>query len=329
MHTYHKRKRFLILFTIIAVFSFSFLLSSCTKREEVKENFNKTGLIVKFLDVGQGDSTLIRLPDNKVLLFDTGASSNKNKEKLLLNLKAVGNKIDYLILSHPDKEHYGNTVEIIKNCTIKKAYIPFILDDKVYPDFSSVINLLKEKETEVVISTTQTNISNGEYEIVFLSPDRDGKNSPYPDFNALTIPNDRLADRVSPIIYLEYKGARFILTADADKSVEELVLTNYSLGLYNHSKSNGEKVVLENIDFYKLSSHGGTSGNSLNFIKLLSPKNAIVSVGSRNSQSYPSTIALSNLYNANKEYNLYRTDRDKTIIINVDENGKYNVSFEQ
>ena len=124
MHTYHKRKRFLILFTIIAVFSFSFLLSSCTKREEVKEDFNKTGLIVKFLDVGQGDSTLIRLPDNKVLLFDTGASSKNNKEKLLSNLKALNNKIDYLILSHPDKEHYGNAIDVINNCTVKKGLDP-------------------------------------------------------------------------------------------------------------------------------------------------------------------------------------------------------------
>ena len=138
-----------------------------------------------------------------------------------------------------------------------------------------------------------------------------------------------MADRVSPIIYLEYKGVRFILTADADKRAEELVLTNYSLGLFNYSKSNGEKVLLENIDFYKLSSHGGDSSNSLNFVKLLSPKNAIISVGSGNKQGYSSTISLSNLYDANKDYNLYRTDRDKTITVIVDEKGQYNISFEK
>ena len=176
--------------------------------DEVKEDFNKTGLIVKFLDVGQGDSTLIRLPDNKVLLFDTGASSKNNKEKLLSNLKALNNKIDYLILSHPDKEHYGNAIDVINNCTVKKAYIPYIVNERIYPDFTLVTNLLKEKGSEIIISQTQTNISNGEYEIVFLSPDRYGKNSPYIDFNAQAIPNEKLADRVSPIIYLEYKGVR-------------------------------------------------------------------------------------------------------------------------
>ena len=330
MHIYHKGKSVLILFILISVLSFSFLLSSCVKDEEkVKESFIETGLIVKFFDVGQGDATLIRLPDNKVLLFDTGASNKNNKEKLLLNLKAVGNKIDYLILSHPDKEHYGNTIDIINNCTIKNAYIPYIMHEQAYPDFALVTNLLKEKRSEIIISQAQTNISNGEYEIVFLSPDRYGKNSPYTHFNEVNIPNNNLADRISPMIYLEYKGVRFLLTADADKRAEELVLTNYNLGLFNHSKSNGEKVNLENIDFYKLSSHGGDSSNSLEFIKLLSPKNAIISVGSRNNQGYPSTLALSNLYEANKDYNLYRTDRDKSIIVNVKENGQYNISFEK
>ena len=330
MHIYHKRKRFIILLIFIAVFSFSFLLCSCDKKEEkTKESFNKTGLIVKFLDVGQGDSTLIRLPDNKVLLFDMGAISKENKEKLLLNLKAVNNKIDYLILSHPDKEHYGNALEIIESCTIKKVYVPFIMDEKVYPDFSLVTNLLRETGSEVIISETQTNIFGEDYEIVFLYPDRYGERTPYYEFNGQTVPNDRLSDTISPIIYLEYKGVRFILTADADKNAENIVLNYYSLGLYNHSKSNGEKVVLENIDFYKLSSHGGASGNSLEFIKLLSPKNAIISVGSRNSQSYPSSLSLANLYDANKDYNLYRTDRDRTIIVHVDENGKYNISFEK
>ncbi len=327
MNLFYKGKRFLALFLVVV---FSVLCCACEKKDEkAKETFNKAGLIVNFLDVGQGDCTLIRLPDNKVLLFDTGASNSNNKNKLLSNVEALGNKIDYLILSHPDKEHYGNALELINNCTVKKAFVPQFVDFKAYPDFAVVYNLLKEKGTEIIISATQTNIYNGDYEIVFLYPDRYGANSPYADFNALTIPNDRLADKISPIIYLEYKGVRFILTADADKNAENLVLTNYSLGLYNHSKSNGEKVILENIDFYKLSSHGGANGNSFNFIKLLSPKNAVISVGSRNSQSYPSTLALSNLYEANKDYNLYRTDKNKTIIVHVDEYGQYNIFFEK
>ena len=68
-------------------------------------------LRVHFLDVGQGDCTLVELPDGKVMLIDGGDGSGASNKNLLRHLNALKIEvIDYLIVTHTDADHCGNTL---------------------------------------------------------------------------------------------------------------------------------------------------------------------------------------------------------------------------
>ncbi len=308
----------LLIFTIVSV---SPLFFACYSEEE-DGLYAFDGLIVDYLDVGEGDATFIRLPDGKTMLIDTALNTNKNKNKLFSTIKKYGNSIDYLVLSHPDEEHIGNAKNIINEFKIGKAFVPYLLNGDVYPEMYEIINLLKMKEVVTKVSITYTNLSSDDYTLIFLYPDFYGEDANYNEFNATVIPSETLADDVSPLIYLEYNGVRFLFSADAGAKVENHVLTWYKMGLYDKALNDGKKVNLKDIDFYKLSSHGGSRGNSKEFLALLSPKNAVISVGVFNGKGHPSTEVLYNLYEVNNDYKLFRTDRDKTISVCVSKEGE-------
>ena len=101
MLSFHKRK-VIILISLILSFILCIIFCACGGSRDNDNAFLLDGLVVKFLDVGEGDATIIRLPDGKVMLFDTGANTKNNKEKVISSLKDCKNELDYLVLSHPD-----------------------------------------------------------------------------------------------------------------------------------------------------------------------------------------------------------------------------------
>ena len=75
---------------------------------------------IYFLDVGEGDSILLRL-NNLNILVDTG---NKSEDRLITFFHSLGiSKLDYLILTHGDLDHMGNANKIIEDIKVKKLYI--------------------------------------------------------------------------------------------------------------------------------------------------------------------------------------------------------------
>ncbi len=322
----HKRRK-ITAFILVVVISVIFL-PTCSNGLEDKntETGENDRLAVHYIDVGEGDATLIRLPDGKVMLIDTGEDSEENFNKISSCIDKYGKKIDYLILSHPDIEHYGCAKNIINKYEIGKVFIPRILNTALYPEFFEVISLIDQKEIEKEISRTYLSLSTEDYALIFISPDFDGKDSSYDEFNTSFMPDQRLADDVSPIIYLEYVSVRFVFSADAGAKEEKRIVTNYNLGLYKNVTINGWSVNLSNVDFYKLSSHGGLGANSYEFLSLLKPKNAVISVGGGNRNGNPATDVLIRLEEINREYNLFRTDRDKTISVLVNNDGKTSIT---
>ncbi len=325
MRGLYKRKNLAFILALIFI-AFPFFIS-CTNQSEGdkdgKEEFS--GLIVHYIDVGEGDATLICLPNGKRMLIDCGSNLEDNYEKVRSFIEKYGNELEYLLLTHTDEEHFGNAKDILNNFKVKTAIIPYVLNTSTYPSFSEIVNLINAKQIKTEVSRTGLNLSSDNYTLLLLSPDKVGENSSYHDFNLSTIPNDNLADDICPIIYLEYKGITFLFTGDVGNSQESLVLQNYSVGLYDNYLGSENKITLENLDFYKVSSHGSSRGNGEDFLGLLSPKNAIISVGGSNGKGNPQSKVLLRLHEANPNYNLYRTDRDKTVSVFVKGNGECEV----
>ncbi len=320
----YKRRIFLLLLSVVLLFEC--LLSACsdTSQDEQETTFVlDSQFSVTFIDVGEGDSILITLPDGKCMLIDCGKSSTSIFKKITLAFEKFNvTKIDYLVLTHPDTDHVGNALDIINSYDIGAVFLPDIWDTNNFETFHEIKNVIEEKEITSNISCSYKTIIGEDYTFVFLTPSPfDFDNSSYIDFNQTTNPTDDVINDISPIIYLEYKGITFLFTGDASYSQEQLVLDEYNAGIYNGIISDRE-INLQEIDVLKVSHHGANDATSAKFLQLIKPKNAVISVSGNNTYGHPNINTLNRLYECNESIEIYTTYQDGTVNFLVDENGR-------
>ena len=277
---------------------------------------------VNFLDVGQGDCIFIRLPDQKNMVIDCGVNDYDEQ-----NIKYIKNyldaydvkKIDYLILTHPDVDHVGNACQIINSFEVEKAFIPFINQALLsnFPTFSNVLNLLEQKQIEYEISDLEKSIVGQDYFFAFLSPlQKFNSQSSYNTIAQSQVPSEKDINNLSPIIYFECFHNRFVFTGDAEREQEMLVVNNYQNGVYDfYHKNQSFGVNLQDIDYLKVSHHGSRDASCSEFLSLLNPANAIISVGNENFFGHPSSEMLERLIEICPNHNLFRTDVVGTISV--------------
>lgn len=318
----NKRKRgYLLLSLIMALTIFTGCTGYTPKGPEVKVI---QGASVNFLDVGQGDCTFIRLPDGKNMLIDTGKDIDSVKDKLDSYFSAYKVKeIDYFVLTHLDDDHVGLANYVLENFKVKKAFVPLVLSDimPLYPQFEVSLSLMESGGTEVEISDNQDCIKGENYFIAFLSPEpSDSVNGSYSYFNNLS-PTDREKNDVSPIIYLNVYGVRFLFMGDASSLEEEKLLHNVGTDLYKNHYGEGYTVDLLQLDYLKVGHHGSRDSTCNDFLSYIKPKTAIISVGGNNYYGHPSTEVLERFLLSAPDCSIFRTDVDGTISVKLYDNG--------
>ena len=220
-------------------------------------------LNVTYLDVGQGDAVVITYKSNTILL-DTGGNiySDISNNKIIPYLKSLGKyKIDYLILSHGDYDHMGESINLIDN---------FKVDNVIFNN-----NNYNELEQELI---NKLNIKN----ILYYN------NVNFIDINNIRLYflNNKLYDNEndnSNIIYFKYNNYSFLFTGDISSNTEEDIISNYNIN---------------NIDFLKVSHHGSNTSSCDKFIKSINPKYSLISVGKNNKYGHPDKIVLDTLSNS-------------------------------
>ena len=320
---FYKRKTISAIFLTCLIIVLLFSAVACQSVIPPLNDINIYGKFsVNFLDVGQGDCIFIRLPDQKNMLIDCGVNDYNNENINYINkyLNAYGvENIDYLILTHPDIDHVGNAVEIINNFTVKKAYIHFIHESLMenFPIFSSVVNLLDQKQIEYEISDIEKTIIGNGYFFAFLSPlQKFNSQSSYNTIAQSQVPSEKDINNLSPIIYFECFEKRFVFTGDAEREQELLVINNYKNDVYDYyHKNDSHKINLQNVDYLKVSHHGSRDASCKEFLSLLNPLNAIISVGNQNFFGHPSSEMLERLVEFCPNHNLFRTDVLGTISV--------------
>ena len=273
---------------------------------------------VNFLDVGQGDCIFIRLPDGKNMLIDCGVNDvyQENSKYIKGYLGQYGvSKIDYFVLTHPDVDHIGNAVDLINTFSIGKMFIPKIHQKLMqnFALFEDVLSVIQQKQIEFEYSMLATKIVGDDYHFVFLSPQNDSRSS-YDKIIQNYIPTSGDINNLSPIIYFNCFDKRFIFTGDAEKQEEMYVIDNIRANIYNYYYS-GLNINLTNVDYLKLSHHGSNDASCKEFLSLLNPKNAIISVGNDNYYGHPSSDTLIRIQENCLDCNIYRTDQHGTICI--------------
>ena len=324
----HKRRKQLKLVAIFLVAIFLCVCSSCTKKVKDEQSLIFYGFSVHVLDVGEGDCILIRLSDGKNMLIDSGDKSDKVSDCIINFLVNYGvEKLDYFVITHPDSDHCGNALDIINKFSVGTAFVPDMLADRYdfYQTYKTFYQKLLIVAEEIKTSDCYKIIKNEDYAIAFLTPNpKSFDESSYRDFNEVIEPLQEQSNALSPIIYLEYCGVRFLFTGDAPVSQEKLALKQVEL-MGNYYDTNGISVNLENIDFLKVSHHGADDASSLEFLQAIMPENAIISVGGNNNYGHPNRNVLERLETVNPDYKLYRTDVHGAVSVNVNSDGSYQI----
>lgn len=244
----------------------------------------RDNLLVHFISVGQGDAIAINLPDERVVLIDTGTIdysvdyTDYLYENVLSNSK--NRNIDYLILSHADADHIGGTKRLIQNFNVKKIILPVI---------DSETEIYTEIKNEISKNNIDTNI---------VEENELSKNG-Y-KFNFYYI-EDEDTNASSTVVKLSYKNLGFLFAGDIDIEAENKLISKY-----------GEEL---DSDVLKVAHHGSKMSTSKEFLDIVTPKYAVISCA-KNSYGHPTDTVLMNLSSAGAE--IYRTDVVGNLLFAVD-----------
>ena len=240
-------------------------------------NYNSIFLsdYVIMLDVGQGDSILLHSKDKNILI-DTGGSieysvdswkkrkhtKNISDNTVIPLLKSLGiSKLDYLILTHGDADHMGESINLVNNFKTDKV----IFNCGPYNDLEQeLIKVLDKKKIKYYSCIKELNIDN----------------------NKLYFLNNKIYDNEndnSNVIYTELNNYKFLFMGDAGVTTENEILSKYNL---------------PDIDVLKLGHHGSKTSSSKEFIDEINPKYSVISVGKNNRYGHPNKEVLNNLNNS-------------------------------
>ena len=285
----------ILLFTLIFIF---FIFGEETQNKEnnykaeseIKETFNnvndnndklENNINIHYIDVGQGDSIFIELPNNNTMLIDAGESSQKEIVKNYITNLGYS-KIDYLIGTHPHTDHIGGLAYIINNFIIDKIYMPNALSTS--KTYENLLNTIASKNLKVKTAKAGVKILDEEdLKINIIAPN----SKSYEDLN-----------NYSAVIKIVYKNRSFLFMGDAEIESENEIKVDVSA------------------DVIKIGHHGSNSSTGKNFINKVKAKYAIISVGSDNKYSHPYQTVIDRL--TNNKIEIYRTDLNGNILVKSD-----------
>lgn len=228
---------------------------------------------IYFIDVEQGDSTLIITPNNKRILIDGGGSSTYDVGKntlvpYLLDRKIK--KIDYVIISHFDDDHVAGVLRVLKEIKVKKVIIGKQFEESEnYNDFVKIIN---EKNINTIVVTTgsRINIEKNVY-IDILWPDSS---------NEIT---ENIINNNALVCKLNYNNFSMLFTGDIEEKSESILYDKYV-------NSNVLKSTI-----LKVAHHGSKSSSTEKLLNLIKPQIALIGVGANNRYGHPSEEVIKRL----------------------------------
>lgn len=233
-------------------------------------------LIVTFLDVGQGDATLIQCPNHMNILIDGGGQLNycvgDNIIAKALLAKGI-RKLDLVVCTHSHDDHKLGIIEIVDDVVIENMLMNS-LEDEGYKDLISTakkyhVPIYKNNNSKVSISE--------DIRMDFLYPSMD---TPYIDENNSSV-----------ITKLTYKEVSFLFMGDLEKVGEEILMKSSDLLQSN---------------IIKIGHHGSKTSTGSEFLDIVNPQYGIISVGENNFYNHPNKEVLNLL--SSRGVHIFRTD---------------------
>src|ERR687895_968501 len=249
-------------------------------------------LIMSFIDVGQGDSILVILPNTKTLLIDGG--ERQSSGKVLSTLQEYGlSYIDVIVATHPHADHIGGLIDVINTVNVGQ-----VLDSgqmHTTQTFEDLLDAIYNKQIPL------RSVSEGEsinldptVKIDVLNPPAsipDGAN------------NEGEFNDNSVVLKLTYGNFSALLTGDMEERNEARLVFN--------------NATILDADVLKAGHHGSRTSSSTAFLNAVTPEAVIISLAAGNNYGHPHQEALDRISASGAQY-LLRTDNDGTITLTSD-----------
>lgn len=245
---------------------------------------------MSFLDVGQGDAALIRVPGSVTVLIDGGPS--EAGDKVVQALRDAGvQQVDWLIASHPHEDHIGGLPDVLRAVPVRKAL------DPGYNNGTSIqrtyLKLLKEKgvDTKLARSGNQYDLGSGA-RLEILAPEE-----------PLLKGTESDANNNSVVARLSFGSTAFLFTGDVEEDGRARIMRSHSAADLR-------------ADVLKVAHHGSHNGTDPEFLRAVQPKFAVISCARKNDYGHPHAAALAALRDAGCQ--ILRTDQSGTITFTSD-----------
>ena len=262
-HFFRKYKKTIVLILVLGI-GISFIYKNIPK-----------DLYINFIDVGQGDSTLITTEFNKKILIDGGGSEFGSTfdvgEKTLLPylLKKKIHKLDYVIISHFDSDHVGGILTILEELNVKQVLIP--KQEEYSENYNKFLDIVKKRNIKVKIVGAGNTIKLDKNTYLDIL---------WPEEKQIT---DNVLNNNSMIVRLCYKKFKMLFTGDIEEIAEQKLLQKY--------EDTGKLTA----DILKVAHHGSKSSSIVEFLEKVNPRIALIGVGKNNKFGHPNEGVLARL----------------------------------
>lgn len=246
---------------------------------------SEQAMVVRFIDVGQGASTLVSMGDTHVLI---DAGENDQGQKVVNQLKAWGvTHLTMAIGTHPHSDHIGGMDNVLRDLQVDEYLMP----DAVHTSktFESVIDVLEEKKIPVTFPKAGDVFNLGGMRLTILGP--------------IALDEGDL-NNCSLVSRIESAYGTVLIPGDAEASSEADILKS------------GRNV---KADVLQMGHHGSSTSSSEAFLRAVNPKWVVIPCGEGNSYGHPHRETLASIEKLG--YQAYRTDWHGTVTCVMDEKG--------
>jgi competence protein ComEC len=237
------------------------------------------GLRVTFLDVGQGDSVLLEVPEGAVLV-DQGPP----EARVAGQLRGLGlRELSAVVLTHPQRDHIGGAADVLRQLRVRSVLDPGLAVHS--PDEEAALSVAAGRRVRVLTARAGDAYRIGRLRLQILWPD--GPGSPSED------PNRRAV-----VLLASYGDTDVLLTADAESDVTRAL-------------------PLRRVEVLKVAHHGSADTGLAEQLGVLRPRLAVISVGEGNDYGHPRPETLAMLRQS-PGLRVYRTDLDGRVVVESD-----------
>lgn len=240
-------------------------------------------LEIHFLDVGQGDCTLIKCGDD-AMLIDAGNNNKGTLVKSYLNSQNI-KTLNYVIGTHPDADHIGGLDVVLYNFDCETIIMPN--EEKDTATYRDVIDTIKHKNYQITRPTVGATYTLGDATFKIISPAKD-----YKDCNDSSVS-----------FIMTHGNKTYLFTGDCEEEAENDMLSSN---------------LLSDVDVFKAGHHGSRTASTKDFLEKITPEYVVISCGEGNSYGHPHSEVLNNLRAMGCD--VFRTDEQGSILLKSDGN---------